>query len=62
MTLEEKAVHGRRHVIQRAAAGIPVTRVCAEARISRTVFSRWKRRYLRSGDARLYPRALYPVS
>jgi hypothetical protein len=44
MTLEDKVVQSRRHVIQRAAAGIPVTRVCAEAGISRTLFFRWKPR------------------
>lgn len=56
MTLEEKVVQNRRHVIQRAAAGIPVTRVCTEAGISRTLFYRWKRDFVRYGDAGLHPR------
>ena len=60
MTLWDKVVQLRRHVIQRAAAGIPVTRVCREAGISRTLFYRWKERYLRSGDAGLWPRPARP--
>lgn len=60
MTLEEKVVQTRRHVIQRAAAGIPVARVCREAGLSRTLFYRWKRRYLRYGDAGLHPRPERP--
>ena len=60
MTLEDKVVLIRRHVIQRAAAGIPVTRACAEAGISRTLFYRWKRDYLRYGDAGLHPRPTRP--
>jgi hypothetical protein len=43
MTLTDKVVQLRRHVIQRAAARIPVTRVCREAGISRTLFYRWNR-------------------
>jgi hypothetical protein len=60
MTLMDKVMQLRRQVIQRAAAGIPVTRVCREAGISRTLCYRWKRRYLRSGDAGLLPRPARP--
>lgn len=60
MTLEEKVVQTRRHVIQRAAAGIPVARVCRDAGISRTLFYRWKQRYVRYGDAALSPRPTRP--
>lgn len=60
MTLEDKVVLSRRHVIQRVAAGIPVTRACADAGISRTLFYRWKRDYLRYGDAGLHPRPQRP--
>ena len=60
MTLEEKVVLVRRHVIQRVAAGIAVTRACAEAGISRTLFYRWSRDYLRYGDAGLHPRPQRP--
>ena len=60
MTLEDKVVQTRRHVIQRAAAGIPVTRVCADAGVSRTVFYRWKRAYVQYGDAGLHPRPAQP--
>jgi len=60
MTLEEKVVLVRRHVIQRVAAGIAVTRACAEAGISRTLFYRWRRDYLRYGDAGLHPRPHRP--
>ena len=60
MTLMDKVMQLRRHVIQRAAAGIPVTRVCHEAGISRTLFYRWKQRYLRYGDAGLAPRPARP--
>jgi hypothetical protein len=60
MTLRDKVMQLRRHVIQRAAAGIPVTRVCGEAGISRTLFYRWKQRYLRSGDAGVLPRPARP--
>jgi transposase InsO family protein len=49
-----------RQVIQRAAAGIPVTRVCREAGISRTLCYRWKQRYLRYGEAGLLPRPARP--
>lgn len=61
MTLEAKIVAFRRHVIQRAAAGIPVTRVCREAGVSRTRFYHWKRQYLRYGDTGLWPRPQRPV-
>jgi transposase InsO family protein len=60
MTLVDKVMQLRRHVIQRAAAGIPVTRVCREVGISRTLFYRWKQRYLQSGDAGLAPRPARP--
>jgi len=40
MTLMDKVLQVRRQVIQRAAAGIPVTRVCRETGISRTLFCR----------------------
>jgi len=60
MTLLDKVMQLRRHVIQRAAAGIPVTRVCREVGISRALFYRWKQRYLRSGDAGLAPRPALP--
>ncbi|HEV2112453.1 MAG TPA: helix-turn-helix domain-containing protein [Gammaproteobacteria bacterium] len=61
MTLETKVVALRRHVMQRVAAGIPVSRVCREAGISRTLFYAWKRRYLRYGDAGLHPRPSRPA-
>jgi transposase InsO family protein len=60
MTLTDKVVQLRRHVIQRAAAGIPVTRVCREAGISRTLFYRWKRRFVQYGAAGLAPRPARP--
>jgi transposase-like protein len=60
MTLVDKVVQIRRHVIQRAAAGVPVARVCHEAGISRTLFYAWKRRYLRYGHAGLQPRPARP--
>ena len=55
MTLTDKVVQLRRHVIQRVALGVPVVRACREAGISRTLFYRWKREYLRYGDAGLWP-------
>jgi transposase-like protein len=58
--MEKKVVHLRRQVIQRAAAGTPVTQICREAGISRTLLYRWKQRYLRYGDARLLPRPARP--
>jgi transposase InsO family protein len=61
MTLTDKVVLMRRHVIQRVAAGIPVSRACQEAGISRTLYYRWKRRYLRYGDAGLQPRPVRPA-
>lgn len=61
MTLATKVVQLRRHVIQRVAAGVPVSRVCREAGISRTLFYAWKRRYLRYGDAGLHPRPTRPT-
>ena len=61
MTLEAKIGAFRRHVIQRAAAGIPVTRVCREAGVSRTRSQHWKRQYVRHGDAGLWPRPQRPV-
>lgn len=60
MTLEPKVVELRRQVIQRAAAGIPVAKACRDAGISRTLFYRWKRRYLQYGDAGLPPRPERP--
>ena len=60
MTLMDKVLQLRRQVIQRAAAGIPVTRVCREAGISRTLFYRWKQRLLRYGEAGLLPRPARP--
>jgi transposase InsO family protein len=60
MTLRDKVMQLRRQVIQRAAAGIPVTRVCREAGISRTLCYRWKQRYLRYGEAGLLPRPARP--
>ena len=61
MTLTDKVVLMRRHVIHRAAAGVPVSRVCREAGISRTLFYAWKRRYVRYGDAGLQPRPTQPA-
>jgi len=60
MRLLDKVMRWRRHVIERAAAGIPVTRVCREAGISRTLFYRWKRRYLEAGEPGLRPRPARP--
>jgi len=60
MTLMNKVVAFRRHVMQRAAAGVPVSRVCREAGISRTLFYQWRRRYLRYGDVGLHPRPSRP--
>ena len=56
----DRVMHWRRQVIDRAAAGVPVTRVCREAGISRTLFYRWKQRYLRAGEAGLRPRPARP--
>ncbi len=56
----DRVVHWRRQVLERAAAGIPVTRVCREAGISRTLFYRWKQRYLWAGEAGLRPRPARP--
>jgi transposase len=56
----DKVMHWRRQVIERATAGMPVTRVCREAGISRTLFYRWKQRYLRAGEAGLRPRPARP--
>ncbi len=61
MTLTDKVVLMRRHVMQRVAAGVPVSRVCREAGISRTLFYAWKRRYVRYGDAGLHPRPTQPA-
>ena len=60
MTLEDKVVQLRRHVIQRVALGVPVVRACREAGISRTLFYRWKRDYVRYGDVGLAPRPTRP--
>ncbi len=60
MTLTDQVVQSRRHVIQRAAVGIPVTRVCREAGISRTLCYRWKRRFVQCGEAGLPPRPVRP--
>jgi len=61
MTLEAKVVALRRHVIQRVAAGVPVSQACREAGLSRAWFYVLKRRYLRYGDAGLHPRPRRPV-
>lgn len=60
MTLAAKVVALRRHVIHRVAAGISVTRACQDAGISRTLFYRWKRRYVAYGEAGLHPRPERP--
>ena len=52
----DRVMHWRRQIIERAATGIPVTQVCREVGISRTLFYRWKQRYLRAGEAGLRPR------
>jgi len=61
MTLTDKVVLLRRRVIHRAAAGVPVSQVCRDVGISRTLFYAWKRRYVRYGDAGLHPRPSRPA-
>ena len=61
MTLEDSV---RRHclvILQRAAVLGSVTQACREAGISRTLFYRWRRRYLRYGAEGLRPRPTRPT-
>ncbi|HKV44933.1 MAG TPA: helix-turn-helix domain-containing protein [bacterium] len=47
MTLEDSVRRHRLQIMHRAAALGNVTRACAEAGISRTLFYRWRQRVLR---------------
>ncbi len=63
MTLMDTVMPLRRQVIRRAAAGMLVTRVCRARRVlagRRTLFYRWKQRYVWYGDAGLRPRPVRP--
>ena len=55
MTLEDSVRRHRLVILQRAALLGNVTQVCHEAGISRTVFYRWRQRFLRYGSDGLLP-------
>ncbi|MDR7492370.1 MAG: helix-turn-helix domain-containing protein, partial [Armatimonadota bacterium] len=60
MTLDD-SVHGfRLRVMARAQALGNVSRACREAGISRTLFYRWRRRYMAYGPEGLHPRRRGP--
>lgn len=61
MTLEESVRRHRVAILQRAALLHNVTQVCREAGISRTVFYRWRQRFLRYGPDGLLPRPTRPT-
>lgn len=61
MTLEESVRRTRLAILQRAALLGNVTQVCREAGISRTVFYRWRQRFLRYGADGLLPRPTRPT-
>jgi len=56
MTLEDKVHAFRLHVMQRAEELGNVSAACREAGISRTLFYRWKRRFVQYGVDGLHPR------
>ena len=61
MTLEDSVRRHRVAILQRAAVLDNVTQACREAGISRTLFYRWRRRYLRYGADGLRPRPSRPT-
>ena len=61
MTLEDSVRRHRLAILQRAALLGSVTQACREAGISRTLFYRWRRRYLRYGADGLRPRPIRPT-
>ena len=61
MTLEDSVRRHRVAILQRAALLGSVTQACREAGISRTLFYRWRRRYLRYGTEGLRPRPRRPT-
>ncbi len=61
MTLEESVRRHRLAILQRAALLGSVTQACREAGISRTLFYRWRRRFLRYGPDGLLPRPTRPT-
>ena len=61
MTLEDSVRRHRLAILQRAALLGNVTQACREAGISRTVFYRWRKRFLRYGLDGLLPRPTRPT-
>jgi len=61
VTLEDSVRRHRLVILQRAALLGNVTQVCHEAGISRTVFYRWRQRFLRYGADGLLPRPTRPT-
>src|SRR5437899_7742691 len=61
MTLEDSVRRHRLAILQRAALLGSVSQACREAGISRTLFYRWRRRYLRYGAEGLRPRPTRPT-
>ena len=61
MTLEDSVRRHRLAILQRAALLGNATQACREAGISRTLFYRWRRRYLRYGTDGLRPRPTRPA-
>ena len=61
MTLEDSIRRHRLAILQRAALLGSVTQACREAGISRTLFYRWRQRYLRYGAEGLRPRSTRPT-
>jgi len=60
VTLEDSVRHHRFMIMQRAALFGNVTRACREAGISRTLFYRWRQRFVRYGPDGLRPRPTKP--
>ena len=56
MTLEDKVLAFRLHVLQRAKELGNVSAACREAGISRTLYYRWKKRLTLYGMDGLHPR------
>jgi len=56
MTLEDKVHAFRLHVLRRAEELGNVSAACRELGISRTVFYRWKQRFILYGTDGLHPR------
>ena len=56
MTLEDKVHAFRLHVLRRAEELGNGSAACREAGISRTVFYRWRRRFVQYGADGLHPR------